>query len=108
MLSADPRLGIVMITHNRRAQVLQTLAELTRLPDTPRIVVADNDSTDGTAAAIAQSFPHVDVIEADRNLGAAGRTLGVRHLDVPYIAFSDDDTWWAPGSLRRATDLFDY
>ncbi|HEX5272364.1 MAG TPA: glycosyltransferase family 2 protein, partial [Gemmataceae bacterium] len=41
------------------------------------------------------------------NLGAAGRTLGVRHAAAPYVALCDDDTHWAPGSLSRAADLFD-
>jgi GT2 family glycosyltransferase len=41
------------------------------------------------------------------NLGAAGRTLGVRHIDTPYVAFADDDNWWAPGSLGRAVELLD-
>src|SRR5262249_16685765 len=35
------------------------------------------------------------------------RTLGARRVDTPYVALSDDDTWWEPGGLRRAADLFD-
>ena len=26
---------------------------------------------------------------------------------TPYMAFADDDSWWAPGALRRAVDAFD-
>jgi GT2 family glycosyltransferase len=33
--------------------------------------------------------------------------LGARALNVPYIAFCDDDAWWEPGSLSRAADLLD-
>jgi GT2 family glycosyltransferase len=28
-------------------------------------------------------------------------------VDTPYVAFCDDDTWWDPGSLRTAADVFD-
>ncbi|MEV4708894.1 glycosyltransferase [Actinoplanes sp. NPDC049316] len=35
------------------------------------------------------------------------RTIGVRRLDTPYVAFCDDDTWWEPGSLRVAAELLD-
>jgi GT2 family glycosyltransferase len=41
------------------------------------------------------------------NLGAVGRNVGVTRLDSPYVAFCDDDTWWQPGSLRRAADILD-
>ncbi len=104
---ADPRVAVVMITHNRRDEVLCSLGHLTRLPEQPRIVVVDNASADGTAAAVAERFPQVEVLHAGGNLGAAGRTLGVRHVSAPYVALCDDDTWWEPGSLRRAADLFE-
>jgi GT2 family glycosyltransferase len=103
----DPRVAVVMITHNRRNEVLCTLGHLSRLPERPRIVIADNGSTDGTATAVAAQFPDVTVLELGVNLGAAGRTLGVEQVDTPYVAFADDDSWWAPGALRRAADLFD-
>jgi len=104
---ADQRVAVVMITHNRCEEVLRSLGQLTRLPERPRIVMVDNGSTDGTASAVAQQFPQVEVLDAGDNLGAAGRTLGVRHVDSAYVALCDDDTWWEPGGLRRAADLMD-
>jgi GT2 family glycosyltransferase len=104
---ADPRVAVVMITFNRRDEVLRSLEKLTRLPERPHITLVDNGSTDGTVDAVGRRFPKVDVVVADRNLGAAARTLGVRHAVAPYIALCDDDTWWEPGGLRRAADLFD-
>jgi GT2 family glycosyltransferase len=107
MDGSDPRIAVVMITYNRRQEVLRSLGHLTRLPERPRILVVDNGSTDGTAAAVAERFPQVEVLPAGANLGAAARTLGARHVDAPYVALSDDDTWWEPGGLRRAAELFD-
>src|SRR5690349_17400025 len=107
MSAADPRVAVVMITYNRRAEVLHSLGELALLPERPEIVVVDNGSIDGTAAAVARHFPHVRLVKAGANLGAAGRTLGVQHVEAPYVAFCDDDTWWEPGTLRHAADLFD-
>jgi GT2 family glycosyltransferase len=107
MSNSDPRIAVVMITHNRRDEVLASLDHLTRLPERPRIIVVDNASTDGTAAAVAKRYPQVEVLPAGGNLGAAARNLGVRHVDAPYVALCDDDTWWEPGSLAQAADLFD-
>ncbi len=107
MTNSDPRIAVVMITHNRRDEVLASLDRLTRLPERPRIVVVDNASVDGTTAAVAKRYPQVEVLPAGGNLGAAARNLGVRHVDVPYVALCDDDTWWEPGSLSHAADLFD-
>jgi GT2 family glycosyltransferase len=96
-----------MLTHNRRTEVLQSLDRLTSLPEKPAIVLVDNGSTDGTAEAVAAQYPQVEIIAAGKNLGAAGRNLALLRLDTPYVALSDDDTWWEPGSLALACDLFD-
>jgi GT2 family glycosyltransferase len=96
-----------MITHNRREEVLRSLGHISRLPERPRITVVDNGSSDDTPAAIAAAYPDVQVIAVGANLGAAGRTLGARQVSARYTAFSDDDTWWEPGALRRAADLLD-
>ena len=107
MADGDPRVAVVMLTHNRREEVLVSLDQLTRLPERPRIVVVDNASSDGTAQAVVRRFPQVEVLPAGGNLGAAARNLGVRQIETPYVALCDDDTWWEPGALAHAADLFD-
>lgn len=97
---------VVMITRDRRDAALHALARLRDLPERPDLVVVDNGSADGTAAA-ARSVPGVRVIEPGRNLGAAGRNLGVAAARTPYVAFSDDDSWWAAGALTRAAAALD-
>jgi GT2 family glycosyltransferase len=65
----------------------------------------DNASTDGSADAVRAAFPEVTVVALDRNLGARGRTLGVARAGTPFVAFADDDSWWAPGALARAVGI---
>lgn len=103
----DPRVGVVVLTHNRVDEVLRTVERLAALPERPPIVVVDNGSTDGTAAALRQRHPAVAVIRLPENIGAAARNLGVRWCARPYVALCDDDTWWEPGALRRAADFLD-
>lgn len=103
----DPRITVVVITHNRCSELLHTLRLLSGLPEQPRVVVTDNGSDDGTARAVKELFPDVLLLTPGRNLGAVGRNLAVRHVHTPYVAFCDDDTWWEPGSLREAADRLD-
>jgi GT2 family glycosyltransferase len=101
----DGRIGVVLLTHDRRDEALTAVARLLDLPERPPVVVVDNASGDGTAEVVAEKFPEVTLLALGHNLGAVGRNLGVRALATPYVAFCDDDTWWDPGSLTRAADL---
>ncbi|HEY3473069.1 MAG TPA: glycosyltransferase [Anaerolineales bacterium] len=96
-----------MITRNRGDQIRMALKHLLRLPERPDIIVVDNGSSDATADIARATGDVVEVIQLDRNLGCAGRNVGVLRAKTPYIAFSDDDSWWAAGSLARAVELFE-
>ncbi|HWD36643.1 MAG TPA: glycosyltransferase, partial [Casimicrobiaceae bacterium] len=65
------RVTVVVLTYNRCREVLRTLAELARVVDGAPIVVVDNASTDGTAAAIADAHRAVRVVRLATNCGAA-------------------------------------
>jgi len=95
---------VVVVTRNRRRRLAETLRSLRHLPERPPVVVVDNDSSDGTAEEAARAG--VTVIRAPSNRGAAGRTLGVEAARTPYVAFCDDDSSWAPGSLSRSAARF--
>jgi GT2 family glycosyltransferase len=99
--------AVVVATRNRVNELLSTLAALEGLPERPPVVVVDNGSEDDTASWVRKRHPAVELVEAGRNLGAAARTLGARHAGLPYVAFADDDSWWAPGSLARAVALLE-
>jgi N-acetylglucosaminyl-diphospho-decaprenol L-rhamnosyltransferase len=99
--------GVVMATRDRADEVLTTLGRLDALPERPPVAVVDNASSDETAARVAERWPDVVVERLPANLGAAARSVGAALLDTPLVAFSDDDSWWAPGALARAARRFD-
>lgn len=96
-----------MVTRNRCQEALRTLAHMRALPERPEIVIVDNGSIDGTSAAVRANHPDVDVVSLERDIGAGARNLGVQRARTPCVAFCDDDSWWAPGALARAIELFD-
>ncbi len=107
MNTLSRRVSVVMLTCNRREEVLCSLANLRASREHVPVHLVDNGCRDGTADAVRASFPEVHIVSLPRNVGAAGRNAGVRAAATPYVAFCDDDTWWAPGSLARAAAVLD-
>lgn len=98
----------MVLTHNRRVRLLQTIRALKQsLPERWLIMVVDNGSTDGTAKAVGREFPGVMLISSRRNIGAAARNIAVAYVHTPYVAFCGDDTLWEPGALQRAARVMD-
>jgi rhamnopyranosyl-N-acetylglucosaminyl-diphospho-decaprenol beta-1,3/1,4-galactofuranosyltransferase len=99
-----PRVVAVVVTWNRRELLLEALAAIqaqTRPPDL--VVVADNASADGTAAAVRSRFPSVQIAELDANYGGAGGFAYGMSLALEagadLIWLMDDDTVPEPGAL---------
>ncbi|MFB4296818.1 glycosyltransferase family 2 protein [Actinomadura sp. NTSP31] len=91
---------IVVATRDRADELRRSLAR-----HTAPVIVADNASADGTAE-VAEAAGAL-VLRLPRNLGAAARNAGAREAATRYVAFADDDSWWAPGSLERAVEILD-
>ncbi len=97
----------VISTWNKLADLRENLAGLaaqTRPFDA--IVVVDNASSDGTAAAVRADYPHVQLIEMPHSRFGACETfnLGFKAARTPLIAILDDDVvlppQWLADSLR--------
>jgi len=101
------RVSVVVLTYNRCNELLRTLSQLARIDADVPIVVVDNASTDGSAQAVAQHYPHARLVRLPRNAGAAGRNAGAQSCTTPYVAFCDDDTWWLPESIACAAAVLD-
>lgn len=86
---------------------------LDRLLDTSEcpIIVVDNASRDDSVQAVtrvaARSAGRLTVIPLKRNEGAVARNIGVAQASTPYVAFCDDDSWWAPGATGIAEEIFE-
>ncbi|NOD78616.1 MULTISPECIES: glycosyltransferase family 2 protein [unclassified Ruegeria] len=67
------------------------------------IIVIDNDSSDGSVAALRADFPRIDVIAAGYNGGYAwGNNIGIRQAQGRYILVLNPDAQVYDGTLERA------
>lgn len=106
MTRIDERVSVVIATRNRPAELARTLDRLSALRPLPTVIVVDNASSGG--AGWLRDQPAVgELIALDRNRGAAARTVGARLARTRFVAFCDDDSWWAPDALSRAADALD-
>lgn len=101
---ALPRVCAVVPAHNRRDKTLRFCDNFARLTYPNRsVVVVDDGSTDGTAAAIRAAHPDVEVVIGDGTLWWSGGTnLGVRHAlrrGADYILTINDDCVMEPGFI---------
>jgi N-acetylglucosaminyl-diphospho-decaprenol L-rhamnosyltransferase len=100
-------LSAVVPTHDTRELTLRCLAALaTADPPLAEVIVVDDGSRDGTAAAIAASYPATRLVRHDRPRGftaAANAGLALAGGDVLLLLNSDTEVAAdAPGALVAA------
>ena len=105
-----PRLSIVIVTFNSTGHIHECLRSLVenRPAVDHEIVVVDNASTDGTAAAIRARWNAVRVIEAGANVGfARANNLGIQQTFGELILLLNPDTSVPAGALDLLVGALD-
>lgn len=102
----NPDISVVLLCYNCEGWVERTLKELLALPEKPKIIAVDNGSTDTTLDILKSYEGQVEIVATGRNIGGASRNTGVVYATTEYVAFADDDTVWAPGSLKKVVEYF--
>ena len=103
MTQADaPFVSVITVNFNGRDHLLRLLYSLEKQTyENFEVLVVDNGSQDGSAAAVRERFPRVRVIEAGRNLGfAAGNNLGMEESQGSYLALINNDATVHPRWLE--------
>ena len=94
------RLVAVVLSYNGRDDTLAALESLRGI----ETVVVDNGSADGSAAAVAERFPEVELVRAGVNLGfAGGNNVGIRRaLDrgAEWVLLVNNDALVEPGLVE--------
>jgi len=107
-LSPEPRVSVVIVTRNRRADLTDSLGRLTRQSEPFELVVVDNGSSDGSVEAVRSICPDAVVVAQPENSGAAaGRNRGIEAASGEILVFLDDDaSFESPSALSRIRGRF--
>ncbi|WP_164116038.1 glycosyltransferase family 2 protein [Sphingorhabdus sp. Alg239-R122] len=104
-VSADIDLSVVIVSYNTRQMTIECVASVLdhRGDLNVEIIVVDNCSKDGSAAALRESFPNITVIDSPANGGFAfGNNIGFEKASGRYILLLNPDTRVHPGGLETA------
>ncbi|MGZ6803943.1 MAG: glycosyltransferase family 2 protein, partial [Nocardioidaceae bacterium] len=107
MAGPRPRVDVGIVCWNTRDLTLDALERLHaagRDVDL-RVLVRDNGSVDGTAAAVRDRFPGTDVQVGDNVGFAAGVNALLARSDAPWFVTLNSDAWPEPGALGALVAL---
>jgi glycosyltransferase involved in cell wall biosynthesis len=95
------QVSVVIPAHNRAGLLRDTLRSVAE-QDEPvaRVIVADDGSTDDTAAVV-EEFGALHVLNPEGGWGPArARNAGLERVETEYVAFLDSDDLWLPNAVR--------
>lgn len=106
---SPPAIAVVLTCHERRAQTLACLQALavaaTRASASLRMIVVDDASRDGTAAAVRARWPEAQVIDGSGDLfWNRGMHRGIEAamaLEVDHLLWLNDDTLLFEDAIER-------
>ena len=101
--------SFVILNYNRKNELLATVSKIKELVGNSgefEIIAVDNNSADGTVAAMQEKFPDVVLIPRKVNNGIAGWNDGFAKAKGKYLAVLDDDSHLESG-LNDAISYLD-
>lgn len=107
MRNNNPLVSIIILSWNRKSEILRTLEDLKRQTQPGfEIVVVDQGSTDGTLEALV-ACP-VRLVKLHKNLGVpGGRNVGAVNANGKILIFLDNDASLANDAVEKTIDLFE-
>ncbi len=102
--------SFVIVNYNRKDELLLTISKTKDViindPTAYEIIIVDNASTDGSAAAVKAQHPDVILIENEVNIGAPAWNAGFAKAKGDYFIILDDDSHLESG-LDEALQYLD-
>jgi N-acetylglucosaminyl-diphospho-decaprenol L-rhamnosyltransferase len=104
--TASAEVAVVVVSFNTRDELLRCLESLAVVPTPLEVVVVDNASADGSAAAVRRGFPRAQVFENAANEGyAKANNRGWRATAAPFVLLLNSDTEVRAGAVETLLEI---
>src|SRR6267378_7768098 len=102
-----PLVSALIVSHNAKDLLLQCIQALFASAGVPvEVVVVDNDSSDGSAAAVTAEFPQATVLIQEKNFGfGRAANLGLERCTGRFILLLNPDIQLDPQCVGRLADF---
>jgi GT2 family glycosyltransferase len=104
------KVAIVILNWNGESYLQKFLPYVVNYSDRPeyKIIIADNNSTDGSINYVKQTFPLIEIISFKSNYGyAKGYALALPQIDSDYYILLNSDVEVTPGWIEPLVALLD-
>src|SRR3989475_4982051 len=104
---AKPIVSVLIVNRNAKDELLQCLKSFFASADVPvEAVVVDNDSSDGSPAAVTDEFPQATVLVQSKNLGyGRAANLGLERCQGRFVLLLSAHVVLDPQCVGRLADF---
>lgn len=102
------RTAVVILNYNGEKLLQKFLPSVIQYTAEAEIIVADNDSTDGSVKFVREKFPQVRIIQLDKNYGyCGGYNRALSEVDTDYAVLLNSDIEVTAEWLKPMISLLD-
>src|SRR5216683_4894099 len=105
--SSKPLVSALIVSRNAKEELLQCLKAFFASADVPvEAIVVDNDSSDGSPAAVTDEFPQATVLVQSKNLGyGRAANIGLERCQGRFVLLLSPDVALDAQCVGRLADL---
>lgn len=102
-MSDNLLVSVIIVNYNGMALLEKCLSSLSDTQyNNYEVIVVDNSSSDGSSALVRDKYPHVTLVQLDRNYGfAKPNNIGAKKAKGEYLVFLNNDTEVSPEWLTE-------
>jgi GT2 family glycosyltransferase len=99
-------MSVAIVNFNTREHLKACLASI-RAVGPGRVIVVDNNSTDGSPEMVEREYPEVELVRTPNEGFGAGANIALAAAETPFVLLLNSDTRLHPGTLSALAGYLD-